>query len=167
MADNPGADQLDMEIMDAFGELFERVTEHAERLAQRYGMPAFCAKALHMLDASMAMKDLGKRMHCDPSFITGIADILEKQGLAHRKPGSPDRRVKKLELTDEGLDMKQRIETEFITNLPWRGVLDESERRCLLTLIRKMSAAAEMPAAETRPAGRAPAAREEVVGSAE
>jgi DNA-binding MarR family transcriptional regulator len=147
MADNPGADKLDLEIMDAFGELFERVTEYAEKIAQRYGLPAFACKALHMLDTSMAMKELGKRMHCDPSFITGIADILEKHGLAQRKPGAPDRRVKNLELTSEGLDMKEHLETDFIASLPWRGVLDDEERRCLLTLIRKMTAAANTGAA--------------------
>ncbi len=30
----------------------------------------------------MAMKELGKRMHCDPSFVTLVADMLEKRGLA-------------------------------------------------------------------------------------
>jgi DNA-binding MarR family transcriptional regulator len=167
MADNRGADKLDMEIMDAFGELFERVTEHAEKIAQRYSLPAFACKALHLLDTSMAMKELGKRMHCDPSFITGIADILEKHGLAQRKPGAPDRRVKNLELTSDGLDLKEHLETEFIASLPWRGVLDDEERHCLLKLIRKMCAAAETPATETRAAGCVPTAQEEVVGSAE
>jgi DNA-binding MarR family transcriptional regulator len=151
MAEDPGADRLDMEILDAFGELFQQVTDHAEKISQRFGLPAFAAKALHLLDTSMAMKELGKAMHCDPSFITGVADVLEKHGLAQRKPGAPDRRVKNLELTPEGLDMKQHLETDFLANLPWRGVLDDEERCCLLRLIRKLNSASKTGAAAQAP----------------
>ena len=51
----------------------------------------------------MAMRDLGRQMHCDPSFVTAIADMLEKRGLARREASTADRRIKNLVLTREGV----------------------------------------------------------------
>ena len=96
-------DQLDAEIFEAMGELVSGVIGKVEQLAQSYGLPAFCVKALQALRAPMAMRDLGRQMHCDPSFVTAIADLLEKRGLARREASTVDRRIKNLVLTDEGM----------------------------------------------------------------
>jgi DNA-binding MarR family transcriptional regulator len=135
-----GADQLDSEILDAMGELIAALIERSEQIAQRFGVPAFCMKALHVLESSMAMRDLGKLMHCDPSFVTAIADLLEKRGLARREASTADRRIKNLVLTEEGVGLRSKIEREFMAHMPWRK-LDEQERACLLSLIRKMTLA--------------------------
>jgi DNA-binding MarR family transcriptional regulator len=139
-------DQLDSEILDAMGELIATLIGRSEQIAQRFGVPAFCLKALHVLESSMAMRDLGKYMHCDPSFVTAIADLLEKRGLARREASTADRRIKNLVLTQEGVGLRGKIEREFMAHMPWRN-LDEQERACLLSLLRKMTAAAQ-PAAE-------------------
>jgi DNA-binding MarR family transcriptional regulator len=144
-------DQLDSEILDAMGELIATLIGRSEQIAQRFGVPAFCLKALHVLESSMAMRDLGKYMHCDPSFVTAIADLLEKRGLARREASTADRRIKNLVLTEEGVGLRGKIEREFMAHMPWRS-LDEQERACLLSLLRKMTAAAE-PAAEPAPPG--------------
>jgi len=133
-------DQLDAEILDAMGELITSLIGRSEQIAQRFGVPAFCLKALHVLESSMAMRDLGRHMHCDPSFVTAIADLLEKRGLARREASTADRRIKNLVLTTEGLGLRKKVENEFKAHMPWR-VLDEEERACLLSLIRKMVAA--------------------------
>jgi DNA-binding MarR family transcriptional regulator len=142
-------DQLDSEILDAMGELIAALIGRSEQIAQRFGVPAFCLKALHVLESSMAMRDLGKYMHCDPSFVTAIADLLEKRGLARREASTADRRIKNLVLTQEGIGLRGKIEREFMAHMPWRN-LDEQERVCLLSLVRKMIAAepATEPAAE-------------------
>ena len=85
----------------------------------------------------MAMRDLGRKMHCDPSFVTTIADKLEKQGLAAREPGTADRRIKNLVLTSVGMRMREQVLGELMAAVPWREFSDD-ERTCLLTLIRKM-----------------------------
>jgi MarR family transcriptional regulator, organic hydroperoxide resistance regulator len=141
-------DQLDSEILDAMGELIAALIERSEKIAQRFGVPAFCLKALHLLESSMAMRDLGKFMHCDPSFVTAIADLLEKRGLARREASTADRRIKNLVLTQEGIGLRAKIEREFMAHMPWRS-LDEHERRCLLSLIRKMTAADPAAASDT------------------
>jgi MarR family transcriptional regulator, organic hydroperoxide resistance regulator len=129
------------QVADGFFDLMGNIIGHGERLAQRLGIPLPFVKALHTMDCPIAMKDLGRRMHCDPSFVTLIADMLEKRGLANREPHPADRRIKNLVLTQAGLDLKCRIEEELIARMPWNRALDDTERAQLLALIRKMLAA--------------------------
>jgi MarR family transcriptional regulator, organic hydroperoxide resistance regulator len=138
-----GAAQQTSEVADCFFELIGNIVGQAEQLAHRLGIPAPFIKALHTLDCPMAMKELGKRMHCDPSFVTLLADMLEKRGLARREPHPADRRVKNIVLTSEGEALKQRVEAEITARMPWNRALNESERAQLLALIRKMLSADE------------------------
>ena len=131
-------DLLDLEILDSVAGLFARLVAEGEALAKRLGIPVFVIKALHMLDNPLAMKDLGLRMHCDPSFITSIADTLEKHGLAVREPDPADRRVKRLVLTPAGAELKARIEDEVLSRSPWRQRLSREQRASLLALIQTM-----------------------------
>lgn len=152
-------DQIDADLLDCMAELVGTLVGRAEGIAHRLGVPGVFLKALHRLDCPMAMKDLGQRMHCDPSFITSIADMLEQRGLATRESDPDDRRVKRIALTPAGLALKQRVESEILASLPWRQALDASERAQLLGLIRKILAA---PAAG--PAAGHATDREEVSG---
>lgn len=138
-------EQLDAEILDGVFELVGRIMALSEGMAQRWHVPSFFFKALHTLERPMAMKDLGKRMHCDPSFVTVVADMLEKRGLARREAHPGDRRVKNLVLTDDGLALKHRIETEMAARMPWSRTLDEDERKQLIALIRKMLTCQDLP----------------------
>ena len=99
-------DLLDLEILDAVAGLFAQLVAEGEAVAKGFGIPVFVIKALHMLDTPLAMKDLGRRMHCDPSFITSIADTLEKYGLAAREADPGDRRVKPVSYTHLTLPTK-------------------------------------------------------------
>lgn len=146
------ADRLDSELVDAVGELIANLIARGEQIAQRFGVPVFCLKALHVLDSAMAMRDLGRQMHCDPSFVTAIADLLEKRGLARREASTADRRIKNLVLTEDGVALRKKVEHEFTACMPWRTALDEDERACLLGLIRKMIGAESGAAGHTTPA---------------
>ena len=132
-------DLLDLEILDSVAGLFAQLVAEGEALAKSFGIPVFVIKALHMLDNPLAMKDLGLRMHCDPSFITSIADTLEKHGLAVREPDPADRRVKRLVLTPAGAELKARIEDEVLSRSPWRRCLSQEQRLSLLALVQTMS----------------------------
>ena len=132
-------DLLDLEILDSVAGLFGRLVAEGEALAKSFGIPVFVIKALHMLDNPLAMKELGQRMHCDPSFITSIADTLQKHGLAVREPDPADRRVKRLVLTAAGADLKARLEDEVLSRTPWRQCLTREQRTSLLALIHTMS----------------------------
>jgi DNA-binding MarR family transcriptional regulator len=133
-------DLLDLEILDGVAGLFAQLVAEGEALAKSLGIPAFVIKAMHMLEAPLAMKELGRKMHCDPSFITGIADTLERHGLAVREADPGDRRVKRLALTPAGAELKHRLESEILSRTPWRLVLSTDERASLLKLVHRMSA---------------------------
>jgi len=158
--DQPDAVQQSSDIGDCFFELIGNIVGQAEQLAQRLNVPAPFIKALHTLDCPMAMKDLGKRMHCDPSFVTLLADMLEKRGLARREPHPADRRIKNLVLTEQGETLKQQVEAEITARMPWNWALTDSERAQLLALIRKMLSAENGGNAEAsaKDAGRGPLA---------
>jgi DNA-binding MarR family transcriptional regulator len=135
----PAEDQLDLDLVDAVAALITRVIAEGEQVAKEFAVPPFFMKALHLIDGPLAMKELGRRMHCDPSFVTGIADMLEERGLAVREPDPADRRVKRLVLTDAGREMKHRVEQGFLARAPWRRALTLDERSTLVTLLRKMA----------------------------
>ena len=131
-------EQLNQQISDTFPELFKHFHDLGQRIAVEFGFNASDAIALMKLDAPLTMKELGQRMGCDPSFITTIADSLEKHGLARREPSLRDRRSKNIVLTQEGEAVRDRLFRELMTQAPWCTALDTGERRCLLGLMRKM-----------------------------
>jgi DNA-binding MarR family transcriptional regulator len=138
MSEHEDNDQLNADIGDAFAEVFGQIVEQVETVARRFALPSFCVKALHMLSSPMSMKELGQKFHCDPSFVTAIADLLDSHGLGRRETDSRDRRIKNLLLTPKGLELRERVEQEFSAWMPWAHALDASERECLLGLLRKM-----------------------------
>ena len=139
---------VDLGLLDALGGLIARLLAEGERLAKDCGVPTFFIKALHLIDGPLAMKELGQRMHCDPSFVTSIADMMEERGLAVRESDPADRRVKRLVLTTAGLDMKHQVEQAMLERSPWRQALTPDERVTLISLIHKMAP----PLSATNPA---------------
>ena len=111
-------DQLNQQISDTMPELFKHFHELGQRIATEFGMNGSDAIALLKLDAPMTMKELGQRMTCDPSFVTSIADALEKHGLARREPSQRDRRSKNIVLTPEGEAVRDRLFRELMTRAP-------------------------------------------------
>ena len=59
--------------------------------------------------------------------------------MAVRESDPGDRRVKRLVLTPAGEELKLQVEQAVLARMPWRTALSTDERRCLLTLIRKMA----------------------------
>jgi MarR family transcriptional regulator, organic hydroperoxide resistance regulator len=133
-----GDDKLNQQITDTLGELIRHAHDLGQDIAADFGLSVSDTKGLIMLEAPMTMKDLGLRMGCDPSFVTSVADALEKRGLARREPSQRDRRSKNLVLTPEGVKLRDRLYAELSARAPWCTTLDTTERRCLLGLMKKM-----------------------------
>ena len=131
-------EQLNQQISDTCPSSSSIFHELGQRIATEFGLNGSDAIALLKLDAPMTMKELGQRMGCDPSFVTTIADALEKHGLARREPSQRDRRSKNIVLTPEGEAVRERLYREILARAPWCTALDTGERRCLLGLMRKM-----------------------------
>jgi DNA-binding MarR family transcriptional regulator len=139
MAWCPNGEKLDQDIADAVSEFFTHMLKRAEAVADEFGVPLFAVKALHRIDDPVTMKELGRRMHVDPSFVTMIADTLERHGLARREPNAADRRLKNLVLTPKGLELKTRLERAMLGRMPWCEALDLDEKSSFLSMTRKMN----------------------------
>ena len=133
-----GDAELNQQLADSFSELFEQAHKLGQGIAADFGLTGSDFKALFMLRAPMTMKELGQRMGVDPSFVTTVADALEKRGLARREPSQRDRRSKNIVLTPEGARLRDLFCGEVMARAPWSTTLDTGERQCLLGLIRKM-----------------------------
>jgi len=132
------APALNRDILDALTTLVKQAGAVGHSIAGDFQVAPHDLLAMFKLECGLPMKELAQRMGCDASFITTIADNLEKRGFLHREPGQRDRRVKYLMLTEEGLAAKERMMSQFAEKMPWGYALCDEERRCLLTLVRKM-----------------------------
>jgi DNA-binding MarR family transcriptional regulator len=138
VAADDSAPSLDRDILDSLTTLVKQAGAVGHSIADGFGLAPHDLLAMFKLDSGLAMKELAKRMGCDASFITTIADNLEKHGFLHRQPGQHDRRVKILALTPEGEAAKEQLMAQLAKKMPWCYALDEAERRCFRDLLRKM-----------------------------
>jgi DNA-binding MarR family transcriptional regulator len=134
----PSDEELNQQIFNAFTEFVKHAQGLGQSIASEFGMAGSDIMALLKLEAPMTMKELGQKMSCDPSFVTAIADALEKHLLARREPSRRDRRSKNIVLTAEGQAVRDRLIHELAARAPWCTELDTGERQCLLSLLRKM-----------------------------
>jgi DNA-binding MarR family transcriptional regulator len=153
------APALSRDILDALTTLIKRAGSVGHSIAAGFGVTPPDLLAMFKLDGALAMKELAQRLGCDASFVTAIADNLEKRGFVRREPSQRDRRVKNLVLTPDGLAAKERLMAQLAAKMPWCYALDETERQCLLSLLRKMldtpepDASSEAGAAGHEPTG--------------
>ena len=132
------APALNRDILDSVTDLVKRAGTVSHSIADGFGVAPHDLLALFKLEGGLAMKELAQRMGCDASFVTAVADTLEKRGFIRREPGQRDRRIKNLLLTPEGIAAKERMMAQLAAKMPWCYALDDKERRCLLFLLRKM-----------------------------
>jgi DNA-binding MarR family transcriptional regulator len=151
---SPGGNGVNRDIVNGLTDLMKRAGGISQSIADGLDISPSDLLALFKLDEVMTMKELAQHMSCDASFVTTIADTLERRGLARREPSLRDRRVKNLVLTPEGIAAKEAMMQELAVQMPWCYALDEKERHIFLALIQKMLAAATEHAA--RPEGGGP-----------
>src|ERR1700761_4179603 len=132
------APALNRDILDAMTTLIKQAGSVGQAIAGGFGLAPHDLLAMFKLEGPLAMKELAQKMGCDASFITTIADALEKRGFACREPSQRDRRVKNLVLTSAGLSAKEKLMAQLAARMPWCYALDDEERRCFYGLLRKM-----------------------------
>jgi DNA-binding MarR family transcriptional regulator len=110
-----------------------------EAIAASHGCTAPQARFILRLFEPTAMKDLAEHLGCDKSNITGIAARLIQRGFVKAKPG-PDRRVKLLELTNAGHDLRTAVQQQVGESSPAMTRLTDTERRTLVRLLNKLHA---------------------------
>ena len=109
------APALNRDILDAMTTLIKQAGSVGQAIAGGFGLAPHDLLAMFKLDGPLPMKELAQRMGCDASFITTIADALEKRGFACREPSQRDRRVKNLVLTGSGVSAKEKLMAQLGT----------------------------------------------------
>jgi DNA-binding MarR family transcriptional regulator len=132
------ASAVNRDILDTLTGLVKLVGGVGQGIAAEFGIAPHDLLAMFKLDDAMSMKELAQHMGCDASFVTSVADTLERRGFAKRAPSQRDRRVKNLVLTEEGIAAKERLMRELAEKMPWSYALDDTERHCFLGLLKKV-----------------------------
>ena len=83
------------------------------------------------------MRDLAEHLACDKSNVTGIAARLAERGLVATNRG-PDRRVKLLELTTLGRNLRAALQRQVADTSPAMTRLTKTERQTLVSLLDKL-----------------------------
>jgi DNA-binding MarR family transcriptional regulator len=89
----------------------ERQQAHYAAAAAEFDLTAAQSKVLMSLQPGevVPMRALAERAHSDPSNLTGLVDKLEARGAVRRVPDTADRRVKTLQLTEQGRQLRDRF----------------------------------------------------------
>jgi DNA-binding MarR family transcriptional regulator len=113
-------------------------------VAQEFGLAPQQAFALQRLQPEEPMKlsDLANALHCDNSSVTGIADRLEKAGLAERQAHPTDRRVKTLALTDRGKTIRQLYKDRIGTAPEAMQSLSDADAAVLVEILSRAASPA-------------------------
>jgi DNA-binding MarR family transcriptional regulator len=97
-------------------------------------------KALLLLSAGpKSMRDLADTFRWNPSFLTGVIDLLERRDAARREPHPTDRRVKTVTLTADGLDLLGKVQKALWEAPSSFDALDEKELDQLCRLLAKIA----------------------------
>jgi DNA-binding MarR family transcriptional regulator len=122
-------------LLRAVFELAGLLRVRAQGIGKDLALAPPVAMALAQISGTISMRELGQRLGCERSFITVIADELERRALVQRELDRTDRRVKNLVLTAEGAALRARLDAEFFAQLPWQRALDEDQRANLLDVM--------------------------------
>ena len=110
-----------------------------EAIAASHGCTPPQARFILRLFEPTAMKDLAEHLACDKSNVTGIAARLTERGLVASKRG-PDRRLKLLELTTAGHNLRADVQQQIAETSPAMTRLTKGERGQLVRLLDKLHA---------------------------
>jgi len=117
------------------------VLRRTHELAEEIGLTPGITKALVHLSAThpTPMRDLAGALRCDNSYVTAVVDGLEERGMARRLPHPTDRRIKVIELTEQGAALATRVRAVLGEPPAAFARLSDEEAALLLELVRKVS----------------------------
>ena len=136
-AGRPGHLRLEGEVVGLWFRMQARLEAHFTELAAQYGLSAVQAKVLLTLpaDGATTMQALAGQLQYDASNLTGVVDRLEAMGAIRRQPHPQDRRVKRVELTDEGRRMREAFWAKLTNRSGPLGRLNNRELISLRALL--------------------------------
>ncbi|MFF0444997.1 MarR family winged helix-turn-helix transcriptional regulator [Streptomyces sp. NPDC004609] len=133
------ADPLTLEVVELIGTVVARYYAEYEEAAAQHSLTGAQARVLGLLALEpMPMRQVAKKLNCEPSNITGIVDRLEVRGLVERRPDPHDRRVKLAAPTEEGASTVRRLRDALEFAREPLAELSVTERTVLRDLLRRM-----------------------------
>jgi DNA-binding MarR family transcriptional regulator len=129
-------DPVTQEIIRLVVSLVERMHAHFANVTADFGLSPMEGRALFVLEEPLPMGELAGALHCDASYITGITDRLEEQGLVERQVYANDRRVKHLVLTIKGKQLRTAMLLRTEQDLPATAGLTNEQCKALRALLR-------------------------------
>ncbi len=126
-------------------QLFEFSTLTSTRLRrvlEDFELTESMAGVLWTLDSGqppVPMRELARRIGCDPSNVTLIGDKLQRAGLVERQPHPSDGRARVLALTDAGRALRARLLDRLVATTPL-PTLTTREQQQLSNLLNKLGA---------------------------
>jgi DNA-binding MarR family transcriptional regulator len=132
-------DPVTREVVDLIATVVARYHAEYELAAAHHSLTGAQARVLALLAReSTPMRQVARKLKCEPSNVTGIVDRLESRGLVVRRSDPADRRVKLAAATDEGVDMAERLRAALdFAREPLAG-LTPVERTVLRDLLQRM-----------------------------
>lgn len=111
-------------------------------VAERNGLSLVQLHAIGLLMSAEAlpMVHISSLLCCDASYVTGIVDRLEEQGIVERRENPKDRRVKMVALTPKGKQLRKNVQQAMVdvqANL--LGRLTKEEQAEFYRLLFKMT----------------------------
>ncbi|PJE94355.1 MarR family transcriptional regulator [Streptomyces carminius] len=133
------ADPVTLEVVELIGAAVARYHREYDEAAARYALTGAQARLLALLThRPLPMRELARRLRCEPSNVTGIVDRLQDRGLVERRPDPDDRRVKLAAATAEGRRTAERMRTALDFARAPLAELDPGERALLRDLLRRV-----------------------------
>src|SRR4051794_22752087 len=85
--------------------------EHLPTLGEAFELSSAQCHVLHLIEPErpLPMGRLAETLGCDASNVTGLVDRLEARGLVQRRASSDDRRVKVIQLTPSGAQLRTHL----------------------------------------------------------
>ena len=133
---------LENRVWRAMFDLLMRSAPARTASLARHGLTPNDSRALASLETreGRPMRTLADLWGCDPSYATAIVDRLEALGLAERRAGPADRRVKLVVLTRKGERTRTRLMEEFHRVPPEIAALDRADLEALDAVFEKLRA---------------------------
>ncbi|MFP8882671.1 MarR family winged helix-turn-helix transcriptional regulator [Streptomyces mangrovi] len=139
MASRPApVDPLTLEVVELIGSVVLRFHQEYDEAAARHSLTGAQARLLTLLHHQcLPMREIARRLKCEPSNITGIVDRLESRGLVERRPDPADRRVRLAAATEAGHETAERLRASMDFAAEPLADLTPAERALLRDLLRR------------------------------
>jgi DNA-binding MarR family transcriptional regulator len=125
------------EFATALMEIHLEMRAIVSSVARRSGLTAQQLEMLCLLwNRQPSFGELADLLGCDRTNITGMADRMVRRGLIARKPDPKDRRISRLQLTEDGRSFGLKIREAVASAVDERwSSLSEPERAALAHLV--------------------------------